>query len=118
MLQNSDENIMFIDILWLRTFGLTKENVLDYFALSPFYDPTSNNQSIRTQGVDKSHLLNMEGIEFALEETSYEPTLFIVKKLFRTSPRSSKVLEIYYVRIYHSVSYDFKKNNSRPPLSN
>ena len=29
---------------WIQHFGLHSSNVLDYFAESPFYDRTSNNQ--------------------------------------------------------------------------
>ncbi|KAL6949870.1 hypothetical protein ACO0QE_000534 [Hanseniaspora vineae] len=34
---------------WIQTFGLRTDNVLDYFAESPFFDKTSNNQVIRMQ---------------------------------------------------------------------
>jgi hypothetical protein len=42
--------------MYLQTFGLRKENALDYFYLSPFFDVNSNNQLIRTQGVSIEHL--------------------------------------------------------------
>ncbi|EHN02128.1 Med6p [Saccharomyces cerevisiae x Saccharomyces kudriavzevii VIN7] len=34
---------------WIQVFGLRTENVLDYFAESPFFDKTSNNQVIKMQ---------------------------------------------------------------------
>jgi len=92
------ENIQFIDSLWLRAYGLNRENVLDYFALSPFYDPKSNNEALRTQGAGPEHLQNMIGLEFVLEAScNHEPVLFVVKKQMRSSPRVAEVLDVYYV---------------------
>ncbi|KAK5963422.1 mediator complex subunit MED6 PWA37_004550 [Arxiozyma heterogenica] len=34
---------------WIQTFGLRTDNVLDYFAESPFFDKTSNNHVIKMQ---------------------------------------------------------------------
>ncbi|CCF58105.1 hypothetical protein KAFR_0D04570 [Kazachstania africana CBS 2517] len=34
---------------WIQAFGLRTDNVLDYFAESPFFDKTSNNQVIKMQ---------------------------------------------------------------------
>lgn len=34
---------------WIQSFGLHTENVLDYFAQSPFFDRTSNNQVVKMQ---------------------------------------------------------------------
>jgi hypothetical protein len=40
----------YIDVMWLKTFGLSRHTILEYFYTSPFYDSKSNNQIIRTQG--------------------------------------------------------------------
>jgi len=92
----------YIDILWLKTFGLFKGNVLDYFYTSPFFDHTSNNQLIRTQGVTnaRDHLMTMEGMEYELDELNMsEPNLYVIKKqIRRKTPRPSvELLDIYYV---------------------
>ena len=41
--------ISFHDPVWLETFPLTKDTVMDYFALSTFYDKTCNNQQCKMQ---------------------------------------------------------------------
>ncbi|CAG8589744.1 5238_t:CDS:2 [Funneliformis mosseae] len=44
-------SISFRDPEWLLTHheGLTLENVLEYFAESPFWDPQSNNEILKMQ---------------------------------------------------------------------
>lgn len=51
--------ICFRDQLWLNTYPLERNLVFDYFALSPFYDWTCNNEQLRMQSIhplDTSHL--------------------------------------------------------------
>jgi mediator of RNA polymerase II transcription subunit 6 len=51
--------ICFRDQLWLNTYPLDRNLVFDYFALSPFYDITCNNESLRSRQIhplDMSHL--------------------------------------------------------------
>lgn len=43
------EHVCFRDVAWLQSFPLTDESVLDYFAMSPFYDRTCNNEVLRMQ---------------------------------------------------------------------
>ena len=88
----------YLDILWLKTFGLYSVNVLDYFYTSPFFDHSSNNQLIRTQGVAPEHLISMVGIEYVLDEHNIsEPNLYVIKKQLRESPRKAELQEIYYI---------------------
>lgn len=90
-------NTQYIDMIWLKFYGLARINVLDYFYTSPFFDITSNNQLIRTQGVRPEHLLNMTGIEYALDEINIsEPNLFVIKMQLRKSPRETVLLDIFY----------------------
>ena len=42
-------NTSFKDVIWLQKFPLIKETILDYFALSPFYDRSCNNEVLRMQ---------------------------------------------------------------------
>lgn len=93
----NNKHLSFVDEAWLHAFGLSAENALDYFALSMFYDYTSNNQAIRTQGSSVSQLLNMTGLEFALEVPPQEPPVYIVKKQNRVSTRIANVLEVFYI---------------------
>lgn len=51
--------ICFRDQLWLNTYPLDRNLVFDYFALSPFYDYTCNNEQLRMRSIhplDISHL--------------------------------------------------------------
>lgn len=51
--------ICFRDQLWLNSFPLDRNLVFDYFALSPFYDWTCNNEQLRMRSIhplDLSHL--------------------------------------------------------------
>jgi mediator of RNA polymerase II transcription subunit 6 len=90
-------NTQFIDMIWLKFYGLSRVNVLDYFYTSPFFDLSSNNQLIRTQGVRPEHLVGMVGLEYALDEYNmYEPNLYVIKMQQRRSPREVSLLEVYY----------------------
>jgi mediator of RNA polymerase II transcription subunit 6 len=51
--------ICFRDQLWLNSYPLDRNLVFDYFALSPFYDWTCNNEQLRMRSIhplDLSHL--------------------------------------------------------------
>lgn len=40
------------DDMWMQAYGLLSPGtVLDYFALSPFYDPACNNEAARQRGM-------------------------------------------------------------------
>ena len=87
----------YIDIQWLKTYGLGKNNVLDYFYTSPFFDLTSNNELIRTQAVHPDHLVNLTGLEYALDpDIPDQPNLFVIRKQYRESPRKEQILYLYY----------------------
>ncbi|KAG0030824.1 Mediator of RNA polymerase II transcription subunit 6 [Podila clonocystis] len=76
--------------------GLNPENVLDYFALSPFWDPECNNAVLRMQtqfnnlGEMKQRLSEMIGVEFALVLDRY-PHLFVIQKQRRKNPQEESV---------------------------
>lgn len=91
-------NTCFIDIAWLQSFGLRRETVMQYFYTSPFFDSSSNNSILQTQGIDLEHLKSMKGLEYALDDdVREEPVLFVIKKQFRHSPSSTELLEVFYV---------------------
>lgn len=47
--------------LWLASYPLTRATVLDYFALSPFYDRNCLNERAKEQGVEPSRTLYVCG---------------------------------------------------------
>ena len=90
-------NTQYMDMIWLKFYGLSRVNVLDYFYSSPFFDLTSNNQLIRTQGVRPEHLVTMVGLEYVLDEINIsEPNLFVIRMQYRKSPREVSPREIFY----------------------
>lgn len=91
--------ICFRDQLWLNTYPLDRNFVFDYFALSPFYDRTCNNEQLRMNSIhplDISHLSKMTGIEYVLNEV-IEPNLFVIRKQKRDSPEKVTPMLTYYV---------------------
>ena len=90
-------NTQFIDITWLTTFGLSTENVLDYFYTSPFYEPSSNNEIIRTQGVSTAHLQQLTGLEYNVDiSSSKEPHLYVIRKQLRRSKTNTETIDVFY----------------------
>ncbi|CAI9114249.1 OLC1v1014925C1 [Oldenlandia corymbosa var. corymbosa] len=91
--------ICFRDQLWLNTYPLDRNLVFDYFALSPFYDWTCNNEKLRLSSIhplDTSQLSKMTGIEYALSEV-LEPNLFVFRKQKRDGPEKVTPMLTYYV---------------------
>lgn len=89
--------VMWHDKNWLSFFPLNKQNVLEYFSHSQFYDERSNNQQIKLQRLDAKLLETMPGIEYQV--TSHpSPSLFIITKFLRAiKPPSLEPLAMYYV---------------------
>ncbi|KAJ4823673.1 hypothetical protein Tsubulata_027672 [Turnera subulata] len=76
-----------------------KGNKFDYFALSPFYDFTCNNEQLRMRSIhplDLTHLSTMMGMEFMLSEV-VEPNLFVFRKQKRDSPEKVTPMLTYYI---------------------
>ncbi|CAH1425520.1 unnamed protein product [Lactuca virosa] len=64
--------ICFRDQLWLNTYPLDRNLVFDYFAFSPFYDYTCNNEQLRMRSIhplDISHLSRMRMTQITLKGT-------------------------------------------------
>lgn len=62
--------ICFRDQLWLNTYPLDRNLVFDYFALSPFYDITCNNESLRSRQI---HPLDMSQLTYELYRCLVSP---------------------------------------------
>ncbi|KAL6585101.1 Mediator of RNA polymerase II transcription subunit 6 [Orobanche minor] len=91
--------ISFRDQLWLNTYPLDRNLVFDYFALSPFYDYSCNNEQLRLREIhplDISHLSKMTGTEFMLSEV-LEPHLFVFRKQKRDGPEKVTPMLTYYI---------------------
>ncbi|KAK9281376.1 hypothetical protein L1049_004276 [Liquidambar formosana] len=91
--------ICFRDQLWLNTYPLDRNLVFDYFALSPFYDWTCNNEQLRMRSIhplDISHLSKMTGTEYMLSE-GMEPLHFVIRKQKRDGPEKVTPMLTYYI---------------------
>ncbi|KAL3624663.1 hypothetical protein CASFOL_031331 [Castilleja foliolosa] len=91
--------ISFRDQLWLNTYPLDRNLVFDYFALSPFYDYSCNNEQLRLRAIhplDISNLSKMTGMEFMLSEV-LEPHLFVIRKQKRDGPEKVTPMLTYYI---------------------
>ena len=99
---------------WLQHFPLNRDTVLDYFALSQFYDRTCNNEQLKMQrGAGTGNaaiaqlLEQMSGVEYVLHEAQeLQPTsessahsLYVIRKQRRevARPPVITVLRMYYV---------------------
>ncbi|ESQ47732.1 hypothetical protein EUTSA_v10021373mg [Eutrema salsugineum] len=92
-------DICFRDQLWINSYPLDRNYVFDYFALSPFYDITCNNETLRRRSVhplDHSHLSKMTGVEYIIAEAT-EPNLFVFRKQVRDGPEKVKPMLTYYI---------------------
>ncbi|XP_073010885.1 mediator of RNA polymerase II transcription subunit 6 [Typha latifolia] len=91
--------ICFRDQLWLNTYPLDRNLVFDYFALSPFYDWSCNNEILRSRSIhplDLTNLSKMTGVEFMLSEV-LEPHLFVMRKQKRDGPEKVNPMLTYYI---------------------
>eukprot|EP01018_Ginkgo_biloba_P001545 Gb_19624 [translate_table: standard] len=56
--------ICFRDQLWLNTYQLDRNLVFDYFALSPFYDRTCNNEQLRMRSIHPLDISQLSYVRF------------------------------------------------------
>jgi mediator of RNA polymerase II transcription subunit 6 len=95
-----DYNGSFRDTMWLQSFPLNAQTVLHYFALSPFYDRSCNNERLKMQRLGLEQLKNMQGIEYeVLPNAAWQmpQQLFLVQKQRRSGRNQLKALALYYV---------------------
>lgn len=83
------------DELFLRQFGLNENNVMEYFSNSPFYDNSSNNQTLREQNLPLTNLKEMKGIQFSIIDQNAE--LYVIAKLRRESETSTTNIAFFYI---------------------
>ncbi|KAI5952624.1 MED6 [Candida jiufengensis] len=96
---------------FIQERGLNTSNVLEYFALSPFYDRTSNNQVLMMQfqyqqiqlpnnmnfyQYFQSRLSEMTGIEFVIAFVK-EPDFWIIRKQKRFNQQHTFTIQDYYI---------------------
>lgn len=78
----------FKDVNWLKYNILNRDNALEYFSLSPFYDRTCNNELLKMQSIETT--LNT-GIEYRVMK---ECETLVIEKFER--PKENTV-SLYYI---------------------
>lgn len=92
---------------WIQSFGLRTDNVLEYFSESPFFDRTSNNQTVKMQSqfqegyqANSAHLeeelKKLVGVEFVILHRR-EPDFWIIRKQNRKSPELVEPMADYFI---------------------
>ncbi|KAL6861259.1 hypothetical protein ACP4OV_016959 [Aristida adscensionis] len=106
--------ICFRDQLWLNTYPLDRNLVFDYFALSPFYDITCNNESLRSRQIhplDMSHLTKMTGID--PEKSNAMLAYYILDGSNYQTPQLCNVFASRISRAMHHISKAFAAASSK-----
>lgn len=91
---------------WITTYSISRSTILDYFALSPFYQKSCLNEVWKIQGIDVANLYTnpiyaniikeSRGIEYVVRPNNSEPQLFIIERRLRNTNNSIATLSIYY----------------------
>lgn len=95
-----DYNASFRDTIWLQSFPLNAQTVIHYFALSPFYDRSCNNERLKMQRLGLDQLKNMRGVEYEVLPNAAKQLpqqLFLIRKQRRSSRTQVEPLAVYYV---------------------
>lgn len=106
-------HVQWRSLAWVLEHGpLNESNVMDYFALSPFYDRKSTNQVLRMQSMfsgqpkmdpdsEKEALRRFIGIEYTLvlsrPESDREGGLFVIEKRDRKGYDEFHPIASYYI---------------------
>ena len=87
--------VCFKDTVFLQNYGLNQFNVLDYFALSQYYDPLCLNEQIKMQArfnqLQSLDQKQMKGLEYELWYFTLQPCLFVIKRQMRHSPTKGMI---------------------------
>lgn len=82
----------------LNLMPLNESNVLEYFALSPFYEKKSINQLCAAQKADFNiKKFQFKGVEFNLEQVSKDKELFLISKNYRKGYNDTYLIAYYYI---------------------
>jgi hypothetical protein len=95
--ENELQTFCFTDPGWIQFFGgLTRENILEYFYCSPFFDKRSCNQVLQAQRAGLDNLNTMIGIQYLIEPNAHEPQLFIIREVLREKSGRTLLRKIFY----------------------
>lgn len=116
--ENELQTFCFTDPNWILFFGgLTRDNILEYFYCSPFFDKTSCNQVLQAQRAGLENLSTMVGIQYYSDPNPHEPQLFVIQEVLKEQSGRKMLRKIFYCldgRIFQSPDvYDLVRVRSR-----
>lgn len=86
---------------WLRQNRLDRTNALEYFKLSHWYDPMSNNNILEQNNQTIDNLVHLTGVEYMSDPPASSlpqvDTIYIIRKQWRQSPTVVRLLALYVV---------------------
>ena len=93
------KHVVFRCDAWLASVPLAESTAVEYFSLSPFYQHTCTNESLRARGMrmdDAEELKRSVGVEYVVV-AAQPPHLFAIAKRKRSSPTNASILAMYYI---------------------
>lgn len=108
----TEESIFFYEPAFLQNVPLTFETMLDYFAISSFYDKTCTNEIIKMQSQftkinPKEYVKKMQGVYYEVDENIKDSVnddntnnLFVIYKKENVNNKH-ELLKVYYVMFGH-----------------
>ena len=85
---------------WLATYSLNDATVLDYFAHSPWWDPSCTNAQVAQQGLTAEEGRLLVGTEFIVTHSTTEGGgLFVIERRERRGRDDVSPVAIYYILV-------------------
>eukprot|EP00347_Sterkiella_histriomuscorum_P000469 403375738 len=90
--------ICYFDTGFLQYYTrVTKDNAMEYFCNSPFYERDSNNERLRQQNLPLDKLKEFTGVEFAITHANDEQNVYLIEKRYRNSPIDTSTITAFYI---------------------
>lgn len=97
-MEEDGTGMLWSDKPYLSYVPLAQENAMAYFAMSPFYDKSCNNELVHMQRLDEALMATMEGIEYSLLPPVCEHLYRVTKSRRTVAPKPSlTLLAVYYI---------------------
>ncbi|KAL5576853.1 hypothetical protein UlMin_018552 [Ulmus minor] len=111
--------ICFRDLLWLNSYPLDRNLVFDYFALTPFYDWTGNNEQLRMRSI---HPLDLSRLSDGPEKVTPMLTYYVLDGSIYQAPQLCNVFAarvgraLYYIlKAFTTAATKLEKIGYAPP---
>lgn len=123
------DKICFVDQVFLQNSPLSPDNILEYFARSPFYDSSSINEIVKMQnqyrGISgNDDFSKYKGMYYVVDHYNPENTLFVIRQSINKDNLHTNIAYFYVIHghIYQAPTqesiYNASINNIFWHLSN